>query len=521
MMFLSSSSFFLSDFLAKQLSENNYRSGQLAYALKHDHIAALTIKEKEAGFGSMNWLTLNQKLGKSQVSSALKLGYWYHNKSQQQSNTALINTAIMWFEQAIRLDSQQAVIALAQLYFKQDKFLKAQVTLRQLSETIKINNLAETRLVLRIKIAVAVGNEALVKQILTSDAFKRYGDSQTQSLLADLAKYSVITSTEWLKNNVNSQINLQLEASSTCITSLQLYATNLAHLKHIEELIKTFNEQQVLAQYVCLPTPQYISMKGIDCIAQAEQAISCDEARWQSVAKEVNSRHIGLMLKEGGANVHLGILYFDEEDNADVFSHEVSHLLGFVDEYPLSKKHDKCQGIQSKSFAHNIAVLSKYYEGEREKVRASVLASLAWASEIKVNTPILQAIDNSTSKQKKWRLGTPIAFKELVGVYLAESCQQASSAQNLSANNLASSYSAFKPLNRHTQLRYFTNEFPEEYLILLRAKPSAYLMPSFHYNIALALHQQGNVVSPKYWLAQAAKWESDVLRTLTILSGGF
>ena len=521
MIFLSSSSFFLSDYLAKQLGKNNYRSGQLIYGLKHDHIAALTIKEKAADFDSMNWLALNQKLGKSQASTALKLGHWYQNKSQQESNTALNNTAIMWFEQAIRLDSHQAAIALTKLYFNEDKLLKAQAALRQLPETLKSNNLAEIRLVLRIKMAVYQGNVTLVKQLLTSDKYKRYGHNKVHRLLADLNKYLVITNTEVLKNNAGGQINFPFKASLPCITSLQLYATNLAHLKHLDQLIKTFQEQQALAPFICLPTPRYISKNRIDCMAQAEQAISCDEARWQSVAKEVSSRHIGLMLKEGGANVHLGILYFDVGDNADVFSHELSHLLGFVDEYPLSKGHDTCQGVQQKTFAHNIAVLANYYEGERENVRPRVLAGLAWAKEIKVTTPILQAVDNSISKQKKWRLGTPIAFKERIGVHLAESCQQSSALANVTRSQRVSGYSAFKPLNRRTQLRYFANEFPEEYLTLLKAKPLNYLMPSFHYNIAFALYQQGLNTDARYWLRQAAEWESEPLRKLTILSGDF
>ena len=521
MIFLSSSSFFLSDYLAEQLSKNNYRSEQLTYGLKNDHVTALTIKEKAADFGSKKWLALNQKIGKSQASAALKLGYWYQNKSKQESNTALINTAIMWFEQAIRLDSQQAVIALSQLYYKDDMLLKAQAIIRQLPETFKNNNLAETQLVLRIKIALSEGNVLLVKQLLTSDTFKRYGDNKAHRLLADLYKYAVITNTDYLKSNGSGQINLPLAVSSTCITSLQLYATNLAHLKHLGQLIKTFNEQQVLAPFICLPTPRYISKNRIDCMAQAEQAISCDETLWQSVAKQVSSRHIGLMLKEGGANVHFGILYFDVEDSASVFSHELSHLLGFVDEYPLSKDHDTCQGIQQKTFAHNIAVLNKYYQGERGKVRASVLASLAWASEIKVTTPILQAVDKSTSSQKIWRLGTPIAFKDRVGVYPAESCQQSSAVANTAASQLMSNYSAFKPLNRRTQLRYFAYEFPEEFLTLLEAKPSNYLMPSFHYNIAFAVFQQGNNSGARYWLRQAAEWESEPLRKITILSGGF
>ncbi|GAW95202.1 MULTISPECIES: hypothetical protein [Colwellia] len=521
MISLSSSSFFLADYLTQQLHKNNYHAGQFSYALKHDYIAAITIAEKTANIASTHWLTLNQTLAKSQKNAALKLAYWYQKKAQQEDNIALVTTAIMWFEQAIRLQSQQAMVALAQLYFQQGKFALAQTTLGQLPAMINNINLAETHSVLAIKIAVSLGDVALVKQLVNSTVFKQEANSKIQPLLAQLDKYAVIKDSPLLISKVNGQVQLPFEALSSCITSLQLFATNLEHLKHLEQLINSFNEQQVLAQYVCLPIPRYISRKRLDCQAHAQQAIYCNEAHWQSVAKDVTSRHIGLMLNEGGANVHLGILYFDVEDNADVFSHEISHLLGFVDEYPLSKNHDKCQGVQHKPFAHNIAVLANYYQGERKQVRARVLAEVAWASKIKASTPILQAVDENFNEKIKWRLGTPIAFKEQVGLYLAESCQQSSTGKALSASHVAPRYSAFKPLNRRTQLRYFANEFPQEYLNILKAKPFAYLMPSFHYNIALALYQQGDIVGAKFWLAQAAVWESEALRKARILSGSF
>ncbi|WP_057831742.1 hypothetical protein [Colwellia sp. TT2012] len=521
MISLSSSSFFLADYLTKQLQTKNYHAGQFSYALKHDYIAALTIAEKNATVTSIHWLTLNQTLAKSQQNAALKLAYWYQKKAQQEKNIALITTAIMWFEQAIRLKSQQAMVALTQLYFQQGQFSLAQATLGQLPAMINNNNLAETRLVLAINIAVSLGNVARVKQLINSAALKQGANSQINRLFSDLDKYAVIKNSPLLISTVNVQEQVPFETLSSCLISLQLFATNLAHLKHLEQLISSFNEQQVLAQYVCLPMPRYISSKRLDCLAQAQRTIICDEAHWQSVAKDVSSRYIGLMLNEGGANVHLGILYFDVEDNTDVFSHEISHLLGFVDEYPLSKNHDKCQGVQHKPFAHNIAVLANYYQGVRKQVRARVLAEVAWASNIKASTPILQAVNNNLSEQKKWRLGTPIAFKEQVGLHLAESCQQLSTGKDLSARPIAPSYSAFKPLNRRTQLRYFANEFPSEYLSILNTKPSAYLMPSFHYNIALALYQQGDIVGARYWLAQAAAWESEALRKTRILSGSF
>jgi hypothetical protein len=226
------------------------------------------------------------------------------------------------------------------------------------------------------------------------------------------------------------------------------------------------------------------------------------------------------MLETGGANVHMGIVYSDRNDNVAVFSHEISHLLGFVDEYPLKKTHDICRGIQTKNFSHNIAVLKKYYQGTRKSVRFSIIKNIPWAESIQTSTPILQEEVLGENNEKYWRLGTPKEFKDKVGVHISESCQKTMEDYSFDSNLVGSGFSAFKPLSRRTQLRYFSSKFPKEYLTLLARKPKAYLMPSFHYNIALALFHHGQINEAKYWLKQAAKWEKIPLKKLTVLKGG-
>jgi hypothetical protein len=83
----------------------------------------------------------------------------------------------------------------------------------------------------------------------------------------------------------------------------------------------------------------------------------------------VTTRYIAIMLPKGGANVHFGMLYFDAKDSIDVIEHEISHLLGFVDEYPLGKGHSKCRTSQQQISAQNIAVLQNGYQGERSAIR--------------------------------------------------------------------------------------------------------------------------------------------------------
>lgn len=524
-MSLSSSSFFLSPYLTEQLTSNNYRVGQLTYALKHNHITALTIAERKTELGSTQWLTLNRKLAKNETKAALNLGSWYQQAAKQESNTMSINKAIMWFEQGIRLGSKQAIFNLAQLYYQQGQVVKAQMTLRALPDVLINNELIVAVILLRITMAIELGDITRVKSLLKSDSIKLYGNAQTNRLLTDIDKYSVTGDSKVLARMAKNKTDMNLKNSATCITSLQLFATNLSHLKHLEKLINRFKQQQKLAKYICLPIPRYISIKNLDCTAQAQQAISCNELRWESVAKEINTRHVGLMLKEGGANVHLGILYFDVNDNTDVFSHEVSHLLGFVDEYPLIKGHAKCQGIQKKTFAHNIAVLNKFYHGEQKELRASILMNIPWAHSINASTPIMQEVRTGSNTKQHWRLGTPKEYKNEIGIHISESCQKSVSTDNSIANftssNIELAYTSFKPLNRHTQLRYFENDFPEEYLTLLNIKPYEFLMPSFHYNIALALYNQGQLANVKYWINQAVKWEEDPVRKKYILEGAF
>lgn len=71
-----------------------------------------------------------------------------------------------------------------------------------------------------------------------------------------------------------------------------------------------------------------------------------------------------------------------------------------------------------------------------------------------------QLIVAEPNKQKKWRLGTPLEYKEQIGIHISESCQKYNP-----ENSVSFSYSAFKPLSRRTQLRYFADDFPKEYQI--------------------------------------------------------
>ena len=142
-----------------------------------------------------------------------------------------------------------------------------------------------------------------------------------------------------------------------------------------------------------------------------------------------------------------------------MFVHEISHLLGFVDEYPLPTNHQNCLQYQKEIFANNIAVLARVYQGSKTVIRQKVLSQLAWGAFIKNSTPILQRVkalsdvDNLT-KIEQWQLGTPTTYNQEVGLFLSESCDN-------------TQLQAFKPLYKQTKLRYCEKTLPILYSQIL------------------------------------------------------
>ena len=501
---LSTSSFFLSEYLTKTIAKNEHSTAQLDFAIEQENLTALSFAWKQTPFHSEHWLKLAKTLAKTQGAVAYQLALYYQKKPEQ---------AVFWYKSAIRLNSLEASTALAQHYFQQGKLIKAAEVLAKLSRD-HFEELNVDSIVLKANIAINQGRVADVEEITNKYAQQLLSIEAGRLLLEDIKKYQVqLNESQTLKS---SQLTL------SCDNSLPLFATNLNHLKHLANIVLDF-KHQALNNSVCFSSVRYMPINALDCSDDQGSAIHCDELNWQLWASAINTRYVGIMLPKGGANVHLGILYFDAQDTIDVVAHEISHLLGFVDEYPLVAEHVKCRSPQKKSFSQNITVLKNSYQGDQKEVRAKVLKQLAWATYIKKSTPILQPVTGFNGKQY-WQLGTPDKFKHETGLFNAQTCDD-------SNYKSKGDFSAFKPVSHRTKLQYFALRFPELYILLLQENSTQYTMPSFHYNIALAYYQQlpfqqssfqqKSIDQANYWLEQAASWEDDLDRRKKVRQGEF
>jgi len=510
---LSTSSFFLANYLTRIIEKNEHTTAQLSFAIAQQNETALLYVWQQSKQGSENWQNLAKKLAKNNGEIAFLLANFYFNKeSLGKNSSSQSEQAILWYQQAIRLNYSRASIALAELYFHQGNVSDAQ----NLIATLKVMDFSQTQtqadddtlsaIILTIKIAISIGNIELVNSVLSKFSSLLQANEVGASLLSAIDKYQVLPSI--------GDISLkQVSTSVSCATSIQFFATNLSHLVQVERLVKRFKHQP-LNDLVCFSPVRYISLSALSCSSALQGAILCDETKFHEIADSVTTRYIAIMLPKGGANVHFGMLYFDAQDNIDVVEHEISHLLGFVDEYPLAKGHVKCRASQQQVSAQNIAVLKNSYYGKRSSIRTKILKQLAWAEQIKKSTPILHRNKERSQKDQYWQLGTPEQFKQEVGLFRSLTCDNNSAKQQ-------STFNAFKPLSDRTKLQYDELNFPKEYIRLLLNNSQLFVMPSFHYNIALAYYQQNNIKQATVWLEQAASWESVDSRRKKILQGAF
>ncbi|XQW83743.1 hypothetical protein ACOYR1_11385 [Thalassotalea piscium] len=447
---ISVSVFFRSQLLHWAIAHNVLSTNNISLLAKIDKNEFNKIQYHYNVIGSPPWFTAAQYLAKSNADIALSLAYYYLSIAQHRN-------AMLWFKQAFEQGNALAAKPLARYYLNNEQMYHALSIAKSEADHFWAQ-------AMKVNIAISEGEIAEITHLV--DKLKL--STQGGLLVNELQKYQIIP----------SATSMVTSFPPSCL-SIQVFATTLDDLKKSSELIQEV-KGTVVGRHFCFSTPRYISKKALACHYDSNSAIRCDEASWHPYLNSITTRYLGVMLPKGGANVHEGILYLDSNDDVNVFKHELLHLAGFIDEYPLPRDHPFCNSVGKKSSSHNIVVLEASYKGLRQYVRQKVLKQIPWAKLIKPTTPILSKVNSG------WKVETPSSFENTIGLFPAKTC----------AN---SRYISVKPLIKQTTLTYNELPLPPLYQDFLSMKGEQFRMPSFHYNIALALEKSGKTLNAQQW----------------------
>lgn len=466
MVTIPSGSFFFPQYIANKIATNTISDEEVSFGIENQIEEAIEYRFLSVDDESNEWFYLAKILGKTDKDTAFKLATIYHIEGD-------ITQATQWYKQASELEHKKALTELIDLYIEEGHLLAAKKLLLPLkSKQDALHKLVD--------ISVTLGDEILLNELIVL-----LKQTNNKDLINQLKRYGIIDDNSFYPTH--SKIRVRGE----CRNSIQLLATNLSNLHKLDMLVENIKDHP-LTNFICFNTPRYISSTQLNCEYEQDSAIKCDEALWASFIPEIDARYLGLMLNEGGANVDNGILYLDSNDDTQVFIHELSHLLGFVDEYPLSAKHKVCQKPQESKFSHNIAVLKTHYEGDKKDVVALLEKQIPWFGFIDKATPIIHKDGG------KWVIGTPNFYlsnkSKLIGLFKSETCDK-------------NKVQAFMPTASKTNLRYYEERFITLYTDLLKKNPDEFLMPSYHYNVAKTLFKNNKESLGLEWLNKALKRE--------------
>lgn len=427
---------------------HSYHKPVLSHLLKHDVATWITLPAAKSFHvnayhqyhrfhsptGSQYWLNSSTYLANHDADIAFELYVLFKNlkrSSQQQ----------LWLEKASDMQHLDATYLYIKQLIKRKKFTEA---LYLLNENFLAHHAKTYHLLIEL---------SLLK-----------GDKETYQWAYE--KLNTLAPNSTLLNHL-SKINLFNKPSTTklnCDISFLPVATTLPNILRLERLLQQTKKSR-FAEYVCFNAITYMPLEQLNCQHQMNARIDCSVEPLKARLNDGSSRYLLVMLPNGGANVNNGVLYIDQNDSIDVFYHELAHILGFIDEYPLPSNHAKCSAEQA-PFSHNVAVLDVglLKTLNKDHLRMRILANVPWRDKILPSTPVYSETPNGIN------IGTPQEYHEAIGLFITNTCNKQSKQKALQA---------FKPISFRSKMEYFELTFPEVYWQFLSDNKSAFVMPAF------------------------------------------
>ncbi|WP_372769264.1 hypothetical protein [Pseudoalteromonas sp.] len=144
--------------------------------------------------------------------------------------------------------------------------------------------------------------------------------------------------------------------STRCDEKVMLVVTDLNSFNHVTALKKRFEATFDLP--VCFSEPVYFDATKISCSDNSKTRIHCVLTN-NEVLASFSYDKLAFFSKQGIANAYANQLHMSYLQSERVLLHELMHLYGFIDEYPLKKALAQrvCNVDKTTRIAKNIVVL--------------------------------------------------------------------------------------------------------------------------------------------------------------------
>lgn len=472
------------------ISSGRFNESQLQQALSLKLLSGQYAALNSLPKFSPQWFKFAKPVARVDKNIAWQLTGYYQQRNSERNYK-------FWFAQALALGSKEALLEKSKQYAQQGNYQRFKQT------AMRVTSIES--LILQAKYSVFFEQSADFKHIIKTLEKSFSEVEKVNSLLLQLKTFNIysvllgdykrISPPEITYINTHSN-------SENCPYDIQFFASDLDQLNDLFNRLEKVSNKPFFNKQMCFLIPQYVPKSKLNCLHNSASRINCDMGFLGEWNIDERVRYVGIVGNKGVANVNHGVVFIDDLDSDLVIEHELLHLLGFVDEYPLSKYHSACDDNDSIAIANNVTAFKKTLFTSEQQARRLVLPILPWYFAIKPSTPITH------KTEKGFELGTPNTHSNEIGLFLANTCKN-------------HKIKSFKSVKQVTQLEYYEELLPNVYQQILNVQSQKFMMPSYEYNVGLWLLEQGEIEKSKEWFERSALKESDLERQRNVALGNY
>lgn len=234
-------------------------------------------------------------------------------QAQQAEQRGLISQALPLYQQAAATGDAAAVAAVLRLQ-------QSTTSVAELSEWLQNVPLAAEQ---RQPFLAQLG---LWQQLPASEVL-RY-QQQWQKAFSKM--------TAPIKNKLQQQLTTADEPH--CALHLQpVLSTAQSALQWLQLSKQWQQDPQLSSLALCFNAPVFIDSQQLSCSEQRAERIQCDAKPLKELVLQSGATQLLVLAGQGGASFNNGWLQLPETASLPLLRHELSHLFGFIDEYPLAQ----------------------------------------------------------------------------------------------------------------------------------------------------------------------------------------
>lgn len=128
------------------------------------------------------------------------------------------------------------------------------------------------------------------------------------------------------------------DSQGNCALTVQPVLSTFQSAARWQYLLQAWQQDPQLSELaLCFSRPVFVDALALACTEQQGVRIQCDTKVLKKIVQQTSASHVLVLAGKGSASYNNGWLQLPQTASLPLLRHELSHIFGFMDEYPLAQ----------------------------------------------------------------------------------------------------------------------------------------------------------------------------------------